>query len=365
MIRVLTVFALLLGAWPLKAETPASLVGQFLYFDEGLEDYLVFLDGSGGEERDIGGDVDPFTYTYDVTGATTAKVTVTFAVGRYDVWTLTWTGTGAGTFVREEFRNAALDDTDTGGFEESGGNAAPPTGLAGIRLEETIDGEDERFEFLTDTKGREFEPGDADPFTYVHENHDATTIRVVATYGPEDFDEVFLTFESETGGTFLLGRFRDREFVKDKRGQFRLELNTQTVDLLIHDDKGGMRGGDFFNLDGIRQTIKTRLPDDRPRRLRGEIENDGDDDSITARASRGSRKLSTRVFSVNPRRNITATATAGGTRLGEIGHDTSERIEIELRRKGRGRVNRKGWLQGTSDAIPGAADRVYYEIATP
>ena len=162
MIRVLTVFALLIGALPLKAETPASLVGQFLYFDEGLEDYLVFLDGSGGEERDIGGDVDPFTYTYDVTGATTAKVTVTFAVGRYDVWTLTWTGTGAGTFVREEFRNAALDDTDTGGFEESGGNAAPPTGLAGIRLEETIDGEDERFEFLTDTKGREFEPGDAD-----------------------------------------------------------------------------------------------------------------------------------------------------------------------------------------------------------
>ncbi len=366
MLRPFIVCCSLAGFLPLQgADAPDDVVGRFLYFEEGLEDYLVFLDESTGEERDINGDVDPMTYTYSITGPQTAEIVVTRDVDRYDEWTITWTGPGTGTFVREEFRDSNLEDTDTGGFVESSGSSIPPVDLVGVRLEEAIEGEDERFEFLTDTEGREFEPGDIDPFTYTYSLLDPVTALIVATYGTGRYDDLALTFETETTGTYLLGRVRDGNLVKEKRGQFRLDLNTQTVDLLIGDDKGGLRGQNFFNLNGTSQTVKTRLSDDRAERLRGEIENDGDDDTISARASRGSRKVKTRVFSLNPRRNVTASVTGPGASLGEVGHNASERFEIEVRRKGRGRGKGTGWLQGSSDGIPGAADRVYYNIVLP
>lgn len=360
--RFLTACALLFAALSLEAAPPESVLDQYLYFDEGLDDYLVFVDGTNGEVRNVGGDADPFTYTYEVTGGTTAKTTVTRAAGRYDVWTLTWTGAGTGTFVREEYRDDELDDTDTGRFVETSGSTAPPSGLTDVRIEETIDGEDERHEFLTSTKGREFKPGDVDPFTYTYSVTDPVTAYIIATYRAGDYDEFALTFESDTGGTCLFGRFRDGEFVKNKRGQFRLAPNTQTVDALIGATSRTLRGQNFFNLTGRNQTAGLRLPNTRPKRLRAEIENDGSDDRLSARAARGSNKLRTRYFSVSPRRNITSRITAGGLALGEVRHGARKPIEIEVRRKGRKRGKSSAWVQGRSDLRSGAADRAVYQV---
>jgi hypothetical protein len=363
MTRSLPACAVLFTALSLEAAPPVSLLDQYLYFDEGLEDYLVFVDGTTGEVRTVGGDADPFTYTYEVTGGATAKTTVRRAADRYDVWTLTWTGAGTGTFVREEYRDDELDDTDTGRFIETSGSTAPPSGLTDVRLEETIDGEDERLEFLTSNKGREFEPGDVDPFTYTYSATDPVTAYIVATYRAGDYDEFALTFESDTAGTYLLGRFRDGEFVKNKRGQFRLAPNTQTVDVLIGATSRSLRGQNFFNLTGRNQTTSVTLRSGRPKRLRTEIENDGSDDRLSARAARGSSKQRTRYYSVSPRRNITARLTAGGLAFGEVRHGARKPIEIEVRRKSRKRGKSSTWLQGRSDVRSGAADRAVYQVS--
>lgn len=348
---------------PLAADEPSGILGQFLYFEEGPEDYLVFIDATTGEERDIAGDVDEFTYTFAATGANTASLVATRDVGRYDEWDLTWTGAGQGTFVRREYRDDTLEDTDTGGFVESSGSSAPPSDLSGIRLEESVELEDERFEFLTETDGRKFKPGDIDPFTYTFtpaEGDPAASI--VATYRPGRYDEIDLAYEASITGTYILRRFREGLLKDEKRGPFRIALNTQTVDALIGDDKGGLRGDNFFNRTGRSQTATVRLTDDRPVRLRTEIENDGDDDGISARASRGSRKFETRFFSVRPRRNLTAKLTGPGSHLGEFEHEESERIEIETRHRGRGKGRGQGWVQGRSDDTPGAEDRVVFKI---
>jgi hypothetical protein len=167
-LRILPLALISLVPFTLQAAPPADLLGQYLYFEEGPDDFLIFTNTTMGEERDVIGDIDAFTYTLTSTGPSSATLVVTYDVGEYDEWDLTWDGAGTGTFTREEYKDAELEDADTGRFVESGGTTSPPANFTGVRLEEAVELEDERFEFLTDTNGREFEPGDVDPFTYVY-----------------------------------------------------------------------------------------------------------------------------------------------------------------------------------------------------
>lgn len=59
----ITLGVLLLGSSTGIAAPPTDLLGQFLYFEEGPDDFLLFDDATTGEERDLLGDIDPFTYT--------------------------------------------------------------------------------------------------------------------------------------------------------------------------------------------------------------------------------------------------------------------------------------------------------------
>lgn len=354
---------LILNSTPGITAPPADLLGQFLFFEEGPDDFLLFDDATTGEERDLLGDIDPFTYTYTVTGPTTAEFVATYEPGDYDEWDLVYDGPGTGTYVRREYDENTLDDTDTGRFSENSGSSTPPVTLAGIRLEEAVELEDERFEFLTETDGREFEPGDVDPFTYVYEVTDPNTATLVATYKIDKADNLTLTFETDTTGTYVMDRFDDGVLDDQKRGQFRLSINTQTVDVAIGKTAARLRGDDFFNPAGRQQTEEVKLTGTRPVKIETGIENDGDVDDIEVRAGKVSKKLEVRYFTVNPRRNVTSDLARGGLDLGTLDHQESERIEIEIRSRRSGKTKGKGFVEGSSSEIEGARDRVNFNVS--
>lgn len=77
-----------------------------------VEANLVFASATGGSENDPDGDIDPFTYEYAANG-TTATLRVTFKPGKWDEYDLNF---ATGFYTRREFKNSALDDTDTGFF---------------------------------------------------------------------------------------------------------------------------------------------------------------------------------------------------------------------------------------------------------
>lgn len=176
------------------------------------------------------------------------------------------------------------------------------------------------------------------------------------------WDDLTLTFETETTGTYVLDRYDDNVIKDQKRGNFRLDLNQQTIDVIIGDDSGPLKGDDFFNQSGRNQTEVVRLTGERPVKIRTEIENDGDDDSVAARASRPSRKFETQYFTANPRRNVTAKISGKGISVGDLGHDERETLEIEARKKGKGRGRSNGWIEGRSGEIAGAKDKGHFDL---
>ena len=359
----ITLGVLLLGSSTGIAAPPTDLLGQFLYFEEGPDDFLLFDDATTGEERDLLGDIDPFTYTYTVTGPNTAEFVATYGPGEFDEWDLIFDGPGTGSFVRREYDEDNLKDTDTGRFTESSGSSTPPVALIGIHLEEAVELEDERFEFLTETDGREFEPGDVDPFTYVYEITDPSRATIVATYKIDKSDSLTLTFETDTTGTYVMDRIDDGVLKDQKRGDFRLDVNTQTVDVAIGKTSTRLRGDDFFNPSGRQQTEQVRLKGTRPVKITTEIENDGDDDNVEARSGKISKKLEVRYFTTKPRRNVTSSLAKGGLDLGTLEHQESEEIEIEIRSRRGGKAKAKGFVEGRSSEIEGARDRANFNVS--
>ena len=77
-----------------------------------VEANVVFANGASGTENDPNGDIDPFTYNYTTNG-TTAVLRLDFKPGKWDEYDLDFV---SGTYTRREFKNSALDDTDTGTF---------------------------------------------------------------------------------------------------------------------------------------------------------------------------------------------------------------------------------------------------------
>lgn len=77
-----------------------------------VEANLVFTSETAGSENDPDGDVDPFTATYIANG-TTAMLRLDFKPGKWDEYDLNFAN---GTYTRREFKNSALDDTDSGFF---------------------------------------------------------------------------------------------------------------------------------------------------------------------------------------------------------------------------------------------------------
>ena len=80
--------------------------------DGAVEANVIFANGTSGTENDPDGDIDPFTYIYTTNG-TTAVLRLDFKPGKWDEYNLDFV---SGTYTRREFKNSALDDTDTGTF---------------------------------------------------------------------------------------------------------------------------------------------------------------------------------------------------------------------------------------------------------
>ncbi|MDB6030770.1 MAG: hypothetical protein JWM16_1108, partial [Verrucomicrobiales bacterium] len=106
-----------------NAVPPSALTGQAYNVLSGITpDRLEFSTATSGLLYGDNTAPNSFTYTYAITGANTASVVVRVKVDRWDEYDWTFTADGAGTFVRREFRNSVLNDTDTGTFSRVAGN---------------------------------------------------------------------------------------------------------------------------------------------------------------------------------------------------------------------------------------------------
>ncbi len=226
----------------LVAQTvPSSPIGQsFTVTEDGggahLEDTLEFLTATTGREVDPEGDIDSFTYTYNVTGANTAEVRAQEKPDKWSDYTFTFDGSGGGTYVQRRFDDNEFKDQRSGDINEDSGAAGAPADLVGVTIElvEAAEVEEsERLDFLTGDRGREVEPGDVDPFAYTWQVTGASTADAVLTFKlNRKWDEYTFTFTSDTGGTFTVDRFDKGRFKDTKTGTFTLAENAEILDPL-------------------------------------------------------------------------------------------------------------------------------------
>ena len=82
--------------------------------DGGTLERLDFLSSIAGQEVDLdSNDIDSFSYTYQKDSDPTATLIATFDTDKWDEYTLDFSN---GAFVRREFKDGAVDDTDSGTF---------------------------------------------------------------------------------------------------------------------------------------------------------------------------------------------------------------------------------------------------------
>lgn len=106
---------------------PASISGATWVVSQNngrVEANLLFTSATAGSENDPDGDIDPFSYTYSGTG-TTGTLRLEFKPGKWDEYDLNF---ATGQYTRREFKNGALDDTDTGLFGLTAPVVTPPAG---------------------------------------------------------------------------------------------------------------------------------------------------------------------------------------------------------------------------------------------
>jgi hypothetical protein len=249
-------------------EVPAALAGlAYLFQSSGQPDRLEFTSATSGTEfSDDVNDDEPnqFTYTYAMSNPATASLVVTFKPDRWDEYTLVFTSPSQGTFVRREFKDGALDDTDSGAFSSvilspitqpnppsggttnppSGGgtpppdgttppptgetppppngSAAPPASLVGLSYSMNDGGAIlTRLVITSATAGTEFDDSDPTQFTYAYTVTGANTASLVLTFKTDKWDEYDLTFTAGTnGGTFVRREFDNDELKDTDSGTF-------------------------------------------------------------------------------------------------------------------------------------------------
>jgi hypothetical protein len=98
--------------------SPESITGlSWILNDGGTPERLDFLTELTGQEVDlVETEVDNFSYTYQKDSDSSATLVVTLEDDKWDSYFLDFAN---GTFVRQEFKEGALDDTDSGTFTQS------------------------------------------------------------------------------------------------------------------------------------------------------------------------------------------------------------------------------------------------------
>lgn|GEM_PF-1939709 len=231
------------------ASTPKGLSYSF-QSGESRERLEFTTETSGTEYSDDVGDSEPnvFTYTFSLPSTNSAKVVVTYKPGKWDEYDLTYSSASKGSFVRREYKDGVLDDTDTGVFSAivmpvsggtgttggggttggntGGGTTNPnpavgllPTGsLAGLTY--TMRSSVNSVSMLilsSSTAGVEQGDSDTSPFTYTYTLTGARTATLKVTFKSDKWDEYQLTSpDGNNAGTFVMQRF-DKGTLKDTR----------------------------------------------------------------------------------------------------------------------------------------------------
>ncbi len=99
------------------AEVLQSLLGQQLTFDDDLPADIYTFSSETVGKKTHGTDQDPFTYTYTVTGQTTARFVARFKPDRWSEFQLTFLGDKRGAFIRTDFDKNTFKQTKSGRFQ--------------------------------------------------------------------------------------------------------------------------------------------------------------------------------------------------------------------------------------------------------
>ena len=216
----------------LPTSIPSSPSGFAFTFQSGeTPERLEFRSGvSGTEFGDDIGDTEPnvFTYTYALTGSNTASVVVTFKPGKFDEYLLTYTAPSKGRFVRHEYKDGLLVDTDTGAFGIVGlppgstitnppnTGSMPTLTLSGLTYLFNDGGQVmTKLLVASTTAGTQLDDSAPTEFTYTYAVTGADTAKLVLRFKADKWDEYALVFTpNSNSGTFVRREF-DKNALKD------------------------------------------------------------------------------------------------------------------------------------------------------
>jgi len=208
-------------------DMPSALAGLAYVFESGCGPVRLEFNsaGTGIEVGDDVNDDEPngFTYQFATTGTNTASLVITRKPGRYDEYDLTFASGAQGAFVRREYRDGALRDTDRGSFSSAGGVPVNPPAGTGTMPTGTLSGlsyvmsggeSPDRLVFASATTGTEYsdDVDDTEPntFTYTYSVTGSSNASLVVRFKADRWDEYDLTFLDGN-----LGGFVRREFQKN------------------------------------------------------------------------------------------------------------------------------------------------------
>lgn len=224
-------------------EIPAALAGLAYTFQSGeTPERLEFTSATAGTEfGDDAGDTEPntFAYTYSLTSSNTASILVTFKPDKWDEYTLIYSGPAQGSFSRREFKDGALDDTDSGAFSivglppgtntntPPGSTNPPPATPLGFTYTMLSGAIPERLAFQSASAGLQLDDSAPTDFTYTYASTGVNTFSLVVQFKADKWDEYVLTFTNGTAGNFTRRQF-DRSVLKDEdAGPFTIEPTSQ------------------------------------------------------------------------------------------------------------------------------------------
>jgi hypothetical protein len=212
-------------------EIPAAAAGLAYTFQSGEHpDRLEFTSATSGTEfGDDGGDdeLNIFTYAYTLTSSNTASLIVTFSATKWDEYALVYTGPAQGSFVRREFKDGLLDDTDMGAFSvvilpSNNQTNTPPVGpmptdtLSGLTYVMDDGGTVVTKLIVTSaTTGTELDDSAPSQFTYTYTVTGMNSATLIVRFKVDKWDDYSLTFVNGTNtGTFVRREY-DRNALKD------------------------------------------------------------------------------------------------------------------------------------------------------
>ncbi|MBI3881306.1 MAG: hypothetical protein HY301_14740 [Verrucomicrobia bacterium] len=232
------------GTNAIPTNPPVSLAGLVYFFQSGSTpdrlDFSAATNGYGFEDNlkpsETNGAPDAFAYSYTLTAPSNATLIVMFSPTKRDEYTLTFTAGAQGTFIRREYRNNILDDTDTGSFTPSsltpygtGGNSGggggglsntPPASVNGTTYTMSDDSPPAKaLQFISATAGTQTSTN-VDSFIYTYSVTGVSTSALTVQFKPDRWDEYDLTFTGNISGNFVRRVFKSSTLNDTKSGTF-------------------------------------------------------------------------------------------------------------------------------------------------